>query len=86
MAAEEFYDDTIYTLTDEEGKRAVISVPYCEYYDGYQGTSSFENLNLRLKIKTIVPKVGNKPMDYKKLDVSLDIDEILLIPVKDSEE
>lgn len=77
--------DTLF-LTDEEGKRAVISVPYCEYYDGYPGTSSFENLNLRLKIKTIVPKVGNKPMDYKKLDVSLDIDEILLIPVKDSEE
>ena len=65
--------DTIY-LTDKQGERAVVRVPYCEYYR----TWNKDDYGLELELKT-----PNR--NYRDLDKSIRLDAILLIPVKDAE-
>ncbi len=61
-------------LKENNGDPAVISVPYCEYYNTYKAA----DYNLVMEIQT--------PGSYKSYDKSIRLDAILLIPVKDPEE
>ena len=64
-------------LEDEDGKPAVITVPFCEYYDGYQDLNTEADCNFTIVMET---KRG------ASLDPSIRLDAILLIPVEDPEE
>lgn len=70
--------DTMF-LEDEDGKPAVITVPFCEYYDGYQDLNTSADCNFTIEMKTERDKDNSH-------DPSIRLDAILLIPVEDPEE
>ena len=65
--------DTLF-ITDSEGEKVILDIPYCELYNTY----SHEDYNLYLKIET----GGN----VRKYDYTIRLDAIMLIPVGDETE
>lgn len=65
--------DTLF-ITNTEGEKVVLDIPYCELYNTY----NHEDYNLYLKVET----GGN----VRKYDYTIRLDAIMLIPVEETEE
>lgn len=66
--------DTLY-LTDKSGERAVVTIPYCEYFE----SNSAADFNVEMVVKS-------KLIYTPKYDQSIRIDEIIFEPVETPEE
>lgn len=67
--------DTIFLNVEGTDKRAVIEFPYCEYYN----TNSNKDFSVTMEI------ASDNLLDPKGYDLSIRLDEILLIPVLGTE-